>query len=331
MPVLDGAATLRVALESALGQTHGDIEVVLVDDGSSDSSLEIARRLARSDPRLRVFARPHGGLVEALNAGLEVCRGDFVARLDADDVAMPTRIARQLACFEADSALSVVDAQVRFVRSEGAVPGGMQRYAESINRCLEPEDFARLRFLESMVVHPAATLRRAALESVGGYRCNGPEDFDLWLRLHERGHRFRKVPEVLVRMCDHDARATRRDPRYARSEFRRVAAEALLRGPLQRSSRVVLWGAGVGGRSWLRFLRSCDRTPIAILDVDPQKFGSMRGGDVEVLPHEAISTLDVDLCLIAVGVHNVHDEIREFLARARPAWSEGAEYWFLVT
>lgn len=329
LPVRDAAETLDAALRSILAQSVDDFEALVVDDGSRDASLEIARSSARADPRVRVLSRDRRGIVDALNAGLEASRGEFVARMDADDIASPHRLERQLAAFAADPTLSVVDGQVRFVTDRGEVPEGMRVYAEWVNRVVEPEDFRRLRFRESTVVHPAATLRRRDLLEIGGYRDDGPEDFELWLRLHERGARFRKIPEVLVTMRDHAARATRRDPRYARDEFVRVAVDAVVRGPLRTAQRVVLWGAGARARPWLRALRDAGSPPIAIVDVDPRKIGRTRAGGVAVHSYEELAGLGADLCLVAVGSRGAEDAIRADLRSRMPTWREGHD-WFMV-
>jgi glycosyltransferase involved in cell wall biosynthesis len=324
IPVRDARSSLEACLRSALAQTEHDFEIVVVDDGSEDESAQLAEGLG--DSRIRVFRRPRLGIVAALEFGRAQCRGDFIARLDADDTAAPERLEKQLPFFE-DPLVAVVDGQMRW---EGDVQEGMRLHAEWINRILHPDDFARLRFRECGVVHPAATLRRSALDEYGGYREGDfPEDFELWLRLLGAGLRFHKVPEPLVTMREHEARATRVDPRYRREAFRRVAGLHLAQQVLVERERILLWGAGRGGRPWLRFLLEQRRAPIAVLDIDPKKIGSTRQG-VPVRSVEELPLLDAELLLVAVGRRDALALIRPAIARLRPEWQEGEDWFALV-
>lgn len=328
----DGAPWIAAAIESALAQDcRAPFELVVVDDGSRDDTARIAARCAERDARVRVIQGAGEGLVSALNLGLDACRGEWVARLDADDLAHPSRLRLQLAAVEADDDIDVIDARVEFFASDGgSVPEGMQRYADWVNRVCEPEDFARLRFREACVVHPAATFRREIVRALGGYREGGPEDFDLWLRMHEEGCRFRKLPQHLVRMRDHEARQTRSSPRYSRQAFVRTALAAMLRGPLQKRVRYCIIGGGTGGKQWQRGLEAAGRRAAAIVDVSPRRIGTTRSG-VPVVAPSHLPELDVELALVVVGGRlEVEEKVRELIHEQRPDWCEGRDYFFVV-
>jgi glycosyltransferase involved in cell wall biosynthesis len=94
MPVWNGEQYLRASVDSVLAQTFSDLELVVIDDGSTDKTLEILKSYA--DPRLRILETAHGGIVQALNFGIAQAKGEWIARLDADDIALPERLARQL-------------------------------------------------------------------------------------------------------------------------------------------------------------------------------------------------------------------------------------------
>ena len=325
LPVRDGAATLGEAVASALAQTDPDHEVVVVDDGSTDGSAAVAE--AFGDRRVRVLRRPAAGLVAALNAGLEACRGRWVARLDAADRAHPERLARQIPLLEADPTLGVIDGQVRFFRDGEEVPAGMRRYADWLNHVLAPADFDRLLLVESPIAHPAATYGREVVLGLGGYREGPfPEDYDLWLRLHAAGWRLRKVPETLVEMRDRPARLTRTDPRYGRDGFRRVRQDWLAATVLARPRRVVLWAARKESRPWLRWLLAEGHEVVALVDIDPARIGRRRQG-VPVVAPEALPDLDAEIGLVALGMIGGRARGRATLARLRPDWEEGRHWW----
>ena len=324
LPVRNGASTLPQALQSICGQTDPDFEVVIVDDGSTDGTFEIASKWP--DPRCRVLQQPPMGLVGALNFGLAACRGEFVARMDADDVALVDRLERQLPLL-ADPSIGAVDGQVRFFRDQGDVPAGMRLYESWVNSVLSPDDFDRQLLVESPIVHPAVTFRRAPVVELGGYQEGDfPEDYDLWLRLHVAGFRFCKVERVLVHMRDRPQRLTRTDDRYRRDAFRRLRQWWLATTVMSISRRVVLWGAGKECRPWMRWLVGEGHDVVAVVDIDPAKVGRTRR-DVAIVPPEELPRLKADICLVAVGARGARPLIRRALLRLRPDWVEGRDWW----
>ncbi len=326
LPAWNAAATVGAAVRSALDQGASVGRVVLVDDGSTDGTADAARHAAAGDPRLVVLERPHRGLVAALNDGLQACEAPYIARLDADDVALPGRVDAQLRALRADPRLAAVDGLVELV---GGPPEGMRLWAEWINGLAAPGAIDRELLVESPLVHPGTTLRRAALDAVGGYRHGDfPEDYDLWLRLHAAGWALAKLPLPVVRMTDHPARLTRTDPRYGHAGFRAVRQAWLAATHLQTPRRVAVCGNGREGKLWHRWLRAQGHAIPALLDVNARWIGRERWG-TPVRGWTELPQLDADLLLVAVGARGARGDVRRTIAALRPEWQEG-EAWFAV-
>jgi glycosyltransferase involved in cell wall biosynthesis len=270
LPFRDAAATLDDAIQSIATQSLVAFECLLIDNGSLDGGAARAGAVAARDARFRV-ARAAGGLVQALNTGIAAARAPFIARMDADDIAHPTRLERQLQALHTDPTLSVMSCLVKCFPAAELRPG-MRRYEAWLNAVRTPEAIRNALFVESPIPHPSAVIRRPALDAVGAYRdTGGPEDYDLWLRLLLAGHRAAKVPEVLLSWRDSPGRLSRVDPRYHRRRFfatkvEHFAAAVAPGTPLQ------ICGAGPTGKGWARALIARGYDVRRFIDVAPQRW-----------------------------------------------------------
>src|SRR5437867_2313452 len=139
LPARNAAATLGETLASLQAQTLGDFEVVLVDDHSRDDTVAVARRAWGSDARLHIVRPPQQGLVEALRAGLDECRADLVARLDADDIAEPERLAAQAELLSARRDLHIAGSFVRCF-ADAPLGDGYRLYETWLNSLVDHDD-----------------------------------------------------------------------------------------------------------------------------------------------------------------------------------------------
>jgi glycosyltransferase involved in cell wall biosynthesis len=324
--VYNAAATLKAAIQSVLAQSFKEWELVAVNDGSTDASLEILDDAARRDRRIRILTGAHVGHVEALRSAATLAAGPLLARMDADDVMHPRRLLLQLTRLDSPPAVDVVATRVRVLGRTGE---GMRLYVDWQNRLLSHDDITANLFVESPLAHPSVLMRRDKFERAGGYRDPGwAEDFDLWHRLRECGARFEKLPRTLLSWRDSDRRLTRTHPMYSEKAFYQAKLHYFKRHPLGRGP-VVVWGAGPIGRHWARdLLRSGIEVPYAI-DIDPRKVGrTIAGGRVPVLSVEEGLARRAGVILGAVGSRGARDTIRERLARERLV--EGRDYLFVA-
>lgn len=184
MPVYNARRYLAKSVESILNQTLRDLEFIVIDDGSTDDSLRILRQFEGQDERVRVISRRNTGYAIALNEAITLARAPLIARMDADDISLPTRLERQLAFMEQHLDCVASGTSYHILDADGHAKS--RHIAETnpvrLRECL----FAHNGIA---ILHPSAIIRRDALERVGGYRTNfmPAEDFDLWLRLDEVG------------------------------------------------------------------------------------------------------------------------------------------------
>jgi glycosyltransferase involved in cell wall biosynthesis len=324
MPMRDAADTVSAAARSILRQTARDLALVAVDDGSTDATAEILERIAERDRRVLLVRGPREGIAAALQRGLAWCDAEVVARMDADDLAHPRRLERQLGALGADSRLWAVGSQVRaFPRR--AVREGMQRYVRWVNGLVSPDLVARDLLVEAPLIHPAASLRRSTLERLGGWRAGPfPEDYDLWLRASEAGGTLGNVAEPLLLWRESAGRATRGDPRYAIERHIELKAAHLRRTLLASRDEVALWGAGKTGRAFARAMRLHGVRVALFLEVDRKAVGRTVHGAPVLSYLEARRARGLPL-LVAVGAPGARPLIRAELAAQ--GWTELRDYW----
>jgi glycosyltransferase involved in cell wall biosynthesis len=204
MPVYNGQPYLSEAISSVLAQTWTDLELVVVDDGSTDGSTELVRSFA--DDRIVLVTLSHGGIVSALNTGLERCRAELVARLDADDVMEPDRLERQVAFLAARPDLGGAASYHWIIDETGRVTGSNEP------ALLTADDVTRHLASGGRLVypHPTVIYRRSVVLGLGGYdrEYEKSEDVELFLRMHEAGRPLVVQPERLTRMRYHHASVT---------------------------------------------------------------------------------------------------------------------------
>ena len=220
MSVYNAGAFLRPAMDSILGQGVRDVEYVIVDDGSTDESPRVLRDYAERDSRIRLTVRGNKGLTVTLNEALEQARGEFIARMDCDDVGVPGRFQKQLAFLRAHPDVVCAGGHFELIDEKSRL----------LTRLRPPSDDETIQQLllrgHTAICHPAAMMRRDALTRVGGYDpfFKTTQDLDLWLRLGEVG-KLANVPEVVLRFRQHGGSVSE----TKREEQRRFGREAVER------------------------------------------------------------------------------------------------------
>ena len=236
IPVYNQADFLREAIASVIAQTYRDFELIVVDDGSTDSSGDVARS---ADPGVRVIRQENQGVSAALNAGIRAARGEWISILNADDLWEPAKLQCQMAVVDRHPEAAFLYTDYRIIDAEGRIIRDLP--------CPAPDgrEAKRVELLKGCYINTDTVLiRRAVLDEVGLFleREGYAPDYDLWLRIAARYEPWR-VPDFLVRYREHGGQTSRRRRAMVQATYR-VLGRHLRREPLGIGFRVL------GCRMW---------------------------------------------------------------------------------
>lgn len=225
----NNATTLVRAVDSILNQTHRDLELIVVDDGSTDNTASLVEETAANDDRIRHLKLPHLGIALSLNAGLNASRGEFVAFQDADDWSLPNRLQRQLEVMRARRDVAVVGCKMEEVAPDGSQVQPRTKFA--------PGDVNPILLRFNPIPNSCAMVRRSLTLALGGFnpRYRYAMDYDLWLRLAEFGL-VTTIDETLAVRTMSGQNVAARNERAQTAEAIRIRASAIRR---RRSPRAL--------------------------------------------------------------------------------------------
>lgn len=194
MAVHNGEKYLQDAIKSMLNQTFRNFEFLIIDDGSIDGSATILEEYAKHDTRIRLIHQHNRGLTKSLNRGIFEAKGRLIARMDADDIALPDRLAKQIAFLNKNSEIAALGTWVHFIDEHGSALG-------SSNGATTPGQIKWDLSTRNNIWHPTAIIRREWLEKLRGYDESFPvaQDYDLWARLCQMGGQMAVLPEPLLK------------------------------------------------------------------------------------------------------------------------------------
>jgi glycosyltransferase involved in cell wall biosynthesis len=213
MSVFNAEEYLAEAIESILNQTYSNLEFIIIDDGSTDSSLMIFQKYAEEDQRIRIIINEKNiGLAKSLNNGIDISRGMYIARMDADDISLPDRFHKQVSYLDDHPEVYVVGGQFAFI-------GAPSNYIS--NHAIEKELLRWHMLLNySVIAHPTAMIRRQALVSAGNYPENYiyAQDRALWTRLYMLSeYPIANLPDTLIYYRKHEGNVSNHKKEYQRN------------------------------------------------------------------------------------------------------------------
>lgn len=218
MPVYNASGYLREAVDSILGQTFGDFELIIINDGSTDDTDSILNRYVKLDSRVLVYHQENQGVIVALNRACRLARGEYIARMDADDISLPTRLERQLEYIETRPQIGIVGTWIYTIDQNGSVKSAWRPPTK-------PKVLEWSNFFGVCVSHPTVLMRKRVLEKLDFYRYGTAhiEDVDLWLRASPITE-FGNVPEILFKYRAWEGSISHTRRQFARESHVRLLA-----------------------------------------------------------------------------------------------------------
>lgn len=310
LPFHNAATNLDAAIASITTQTFTGWELLLIDNASSDESNAIAQRWAAQDDRIRLINQPDIGIAHALNTGLQHAQGRYIARMDADDISHPQRLAKQIEYMEAHPEIGVLGTRTTFATSVEK-SSGMQWFVQWQNAILSPQEHYVKRFVDAPLAHPTVLFRRELVERHGNYNTGPlPEDHELWLRWMDAGVRFAKLPEELLTWNDHAQRLSRTHANYSVEAFFSTKAKWLAKWLKRKLDGRPLIIAGTSHlcRQRARMLEAEGLAIAAFTDVKPRTIAGYA-----FIPHDALPPPGEAFIVSFISQRGTGDRIADFL------------------
>lgn len=322
LPFHHAGAALHTAIESIAQQSFADLRLILIDNNSHEEDVRIAEQWCARDPRIELIHEPRIGIAFALNTGLERSTAPFIARMDADDIAHPDRLSRQVKYLTTHRDIGVLGTRTRF-ETTVEQSSGMRWFVDWQNQILSPQEHYVKRFVDAPLAHPTVMFRRELVQQFGGYDAGPlPEDHELWLRWMHHGVRFAKLPEELLTWHDHAGRLSRTHPNYSVDAFFKTKAEwlaAWIKRRFPSQHPVIIAGTSGLCRSRARLLKAAGIPVHAFTDVKPRVVPGY-----DFIPHDRLPARGEALIVSFISQRGTGDRIASYFTSL--GLVEGADF-----
>lgn len=310
LPFYRSSFTLKEAVESIIGQSFKEWELILIDNNADAESRSIALDYMSRDIRIKVISEREQGIAFALNAGLKQNLSAIIARMDADDIAHPDRLKRQYEFLKNNSEIDVVGCQCSFT-SDNDQAGGYNYYVQWQNSIINPEDHFLSRFIESPLAHPTVMFKKELIDKYGYYDTGIlPEDYELWLRWMSRGVMFGKVQSELLIWRDRSERLSRFSINYSEEAFFSVKLKYLIawiQTSHVRDRKIVICGTGMKSRRGASSLEENGISVYAFTDIKAKNVKGKR-----FIPVGELAEHNDCFFISFIAKRGVREDIRRF-------------------
>lgn len=311
IPFKNTAPYLKECFDSILKQTYVNWEVVAINDHSNDESLKIVQDFSEKDSRIQVFQNKGSGIIEALRTAYSKSKGNFVTRMDSDDIMTSNRLEVMVNSLLESGKGYVSLGQVKYFSNRG-ISNGYKRYESWLNQLTQSGSNYSEIYKECVIPSPCWMVYREDLDSCGAFESNRyPEDYDLTFRFYEKGLQCIPCTDLLHYWRDYDNRTSRTSEHYAQNYFLDIKLHYFLKLNYNKDRPLVVWGAGNKGKTIAKSLLE-KQIDFHWLCDNPNKIGKSIYGK-EMLHYHYLEKLKNPQSIVTVANEEDQKLIREYL------------------
>ena len=313
MPVKNTSLYLKECINSIIEQSYVNWELLAVNDHSSDDSFQILTQFSQKDNRIKVFNNVGYGIIDALKLAYKKSKGDFITRMDSDDVMTCDKLKLMVEDLKNHGngkiALGLVD-----YFSENKIGEGYQKYQDWLNALtIKGYNFSEI-YKECVIPSPCWMVYRTDFEKCGAFDSNiYPEDYDLTFRFYQHGLKCLPSKNLLHLWRDYSERTSRNHEHYAYNAFLEIKVDYFLKLHYDVTKNLVIWGAGKKGKKVAELLLDSKVEFQWICD-NPKKIGKDIYGQ-EMLPFTVLDNIDNAQSIVTVASPKAQEEIRAYLTK----------------
>ncbi len=299
VPFKNTEAYIAECITSILDQTYDHWEAIFVNDHSNDASATIVLSFLKDDKRIKLIKNDGIGIIEALRTALNHSSGDYITRMDSDDIMMPNRLETMLNSLEKFGPKHLAVGQVKYFRTDG-ISDGYARYERWINRLTAAGTNYSEIYKECVIPSPCWMIQRDDLIACEAFSPNRyPEDYDLTFRFYKAGYTCIPCDEVLLLWRDYATRTSRTHEHYAINYFLDIKVHYFLEIDYDRSRPLTVWGAGNKGKTVAKLL-IVNQIPFYWICDNQNKIGKEIYG-IELLNFQFLPNLDRPQTIVTVA------------------------------
>ena len=325
LPFFNAESTLENAIKSVLNQTFTNFYFVLVNNNSTDKSIEIVKKYALKERRIILLHEKKQGVTFASNKGMQYAKTKYIARADADDILHKNKLEKQIYFLENNSDIDIVGTRVNYIGS--TENKGFKAFVDITNKITTNQEIEINRFAELQVINPTIMFRKSVAEKYGYYK-NGdfPEDYEMFLRWIDNGVKYYKLDDYLLDWHDSKTRLTRTDERYYFDAFYKIKTPYLAKYLYKNNKyhpKVAIWGAGKLSRKRANLLLDYGIKIEKFIDIDSKKIKQ-----ANTIYYNQLSINDKLFILSYVSNRGAKEKIKQFLLEK--GFIEGTDFLLIA-
>lgn len=310
VPFKNTETYIAECVDSILKQSYANWEAIFIDDNSDDSSYSIIESYTQKDARIRLYKNDANGIINALKTAYKYSSGQYITRMDSDDLMTPIRLKTMLNNLEKHGKKHLAVGQVKYFRADG-LSDGFARYERWLNKLtVEGNNYSEI-YKECVIPSPCWMLHRDDFEACNGFNSDTyPEDYDLAFRFYKADYTCIPCDKVLLHWRDYSTRTSRTHEHYAENSFLDLKVDYFLELNYDASRPLAIWGAGTKGKTLAKILLK-KNIPFYWICDNPKKIGK-HIYDQELFNFDYLAELQNPQSIVTVANTKAQEEISQY-------------------